>query len=67
VAYVIALPGGEQARRVYTDCDQAVGALRRRPVGSAVWWCKYGRDTKVLVATRTASGVEMDHDNHSHG
>lgn len=59
MAYVIELPGGEQTRAVYADRDAVVAALhRRRDVGAAAWWCKYGRETKVLVATRTAAGVE---------
>jgi hypothetical protein len=58
MAFVIRLPGGEHARPVYTTEATALAALKRRPVGAQAWWCKYGRETKMLIATRTEAGIE---------
>ena len=59
MAYVIRKADGTQTRSLYQDEQEVVAALKRtRVIGAQAWWCKYGRETKMLIATRTADGVE---------
>jgi hypothetical protein len=58
MAYVIRLLHGEHTRPVYATEAGVLAALKRRPVGAQAWWCKYGRETKMLIATRTENGIE---------
>ena len=59
MTYVIVKPDGTQTRSAYPTEADALSAVKRQPVGSEVWWCKYARETKMLIATRTNAGVEL--------
>ena len=54
MTYVIVKPDGTQTRSAYPTEADALSAVKRQPVGSEVWWCKYARETKMLIATPPA-------------
>jgi hypothetical protein len=49
--YVIQFPDGSLSFRSYVDQARAEAAMVRRGIiGAAVWWCRYGRECKVVVS-----------------
>lgn len=59
MTYVIRKANGSQTRPVYQSETDVIAALNRtRQTGAQAWWCKYGRETKMLVATKTACGID---------
>jgi hypothetical protein len=56
--YIIKTAAAEILPRTYRERAAAVKALTRRAeIGAQVWWCKYGRHPKLLVATFDPAGV----------